>query len=119
VNQGFLVRGRKIASTPNNGKNEHRKYTYSIPCTSARCPSNAVADTAKTKHQTGEHPSDNGRSVAGLESEYLWMIGIPAINSISEEQTLCKLVIESEKRKNSEDPRNNLYLKNPALPKKI
>ena len=29
--QAFLVRGRKIANTPNSGRNEHRKYTYSIP----------------------------------------------------------------------------------------
>ncbi|VVN73577.1 hypothetical protein PS723_00574 [Pseudomonas fluorescens] len=29
--QAFLVLGRKIANTPNSGKNEHRKYTYSIP----------------------------------------------------------------------------------------
>ncbi len=29
--QAFLVLGRNIASTPSNGRNEHRKYTYSMP----------------------------------------------------------------------------------------
>ncbi|TBN49568.1 hypothetical protein EYC95_05755 [Pseudomonas sp. BGI-2] len=29
--QGFWVLGKKIASTPNKGRNEQRKYTYSMP----------------------------------------------------------------------------------------
>ena len=29
--QTFLVRGKKIAKTPNSGRYEHRVYTYSMP----------------------------------------------------------------------------------------